>query len=174
MLEERTAPKQWAPMLRISKSHLQTYLICPRKFWFQYVVGQLWEFVPPSLPFGSALHAAVAFFNRTLKQHAARPDPLAVTQEFEAAWENEIAGRKVAFEGTASKETFSGLGKALLAEFVEHVFPRTIEAVEYPFSVPLYDPDHGSILAFTLVGIIDLVESDDEGNMIISELKTSS
>src|SRR2546428_13244872 len=62
MLEENTNTKDWAATLRTSKSHIQTYLICPRKFYFQYVVALPWEFVPASLPFGSALHAAVAFF----------------------------------------------------------------------------------------------------------------
>ena len=52
--------------------------------------------------------------------------------------------------------------------------PRTVEAVEYPFSVPLYDPDGGKKLEYALVGLIDLIESDEEGNLIIGELKTSS
>jgi len=54
------------------------------------------------------------------------------------------------------------------------VRPRTVEAVEYPFSVPLYDPDGGKKLEYALVGLIDLIESDEEGNLIIGELKTSS
>jgi CRISPR/Cas system-associated exonuclease Cas4 (RecB family) len=54
-------------MLRISKSQIQTYLICPRKFWFQYVVGAMPEFMPASLPFGRALHAAVALFLSVVK-----------------------------------------------------------------------------------------------------------
>ena len=37
MIEEQTSPRSWASMLRISKSQIQTYLICPRKFYFQYV-----------------------------------------------------------------------------------------------------------------------------------------
>ena len=57
MIEEHTSTKSWSSLLRISKSQIQTYLICPRKFWFQYVVGQMPEFLPASLPFGSALHA---------------------------------------------------------------------------------------------------------------------
>ncbi len=36
MLEERTQTKHWSSMLRISKSQIQTYLMCPRKFWFHY------------------------------------------------------------------------------------------------------------------------------------------
>lgn len=43
-----------------------------------------------------------------------------------------------------------------------------------PISVAIFDPDGGRPLDFTLVGIIDLIESDEEGNLIISELKTSA
>ena len=39
MIEETTFPKDWAYLLRISKSYIQTYLICPRKFYFQYLVA---------------------------------------------------------------------------------------------------------------------------------------
>jgi CRISPR/Cas system-associated exonuclease Cas4 (RecB family) len=52
MIEEQTTTRSWSSMLRISKSQIQTYLICPRKFWFQYVVGAMPEFLPASLPFG--------------------------------------------------------------------------------------------------------------------------
>jgi CRISPR/Cas system-associated exonuclease Cas4 (RecB family) len=62
MIEEQTSTRSWASMLRISKSQIQTYLICPRKFYFQYVMGAMPEFTPASLPFGRALHAAVAMF----------------------------------------------------------------------------------------------------------------
>ena len=67
-----------------------------------------------------------------------------------------------------------GLGIALLRQFYEAIQPRKIEAVEHAFSVPLYDPDGGRKLEYALVGKIDLIESDDDGNLIIAELKTSS
>src|SRR5713101_8822258 len=94
MLEETTSPKDWASLLRISKSHIQTYLICPRKFYFQYVVAIPWEFVPASLPFGSALHAAVAFFYRMLKQ-GEQPDLAFVLFEFKRTWEEETENRTI-------------------------------------------------------------------------------
>src|SRR5438093_6642814 len=169
MLEEKTSPKEWASMLRISKSHIQTYLMCPRKFYFQYVIGLPWEFKPASLPFGTALHAAAAFFYRRL-QHGEKPDLDAVIAEFRAAWEKETARQTIGFAPGTTMDSMAGLGIALLRNFYEGVHPRTIEAVEYPFSVPLYDPDGGRKLEFALVGNIDLIESDDEGNLIISEL----
>lgn len=41
MLDERTSTRSWASMLRISKSQIQTYLICPRK-----LLSQLWLGLP--------------------------------------------------------------------------------------------------------------------------------
>ena len=49
-----------------------------------------------------------------------------------------------------------------------------MEAVEYPFAVSLCDPNNGDPLDVALVGIVDLIESDDEGNVIVAELKTSA
>src|SRR6266567_4465365 len=173
MIEETTSPKDWASLLRISKSHIQTYLICPRKFYFQYVVALPWEFVPASLPFGTSLHAAVAFFYRAVKQRE-KPDLAFVISEFKRTWEEETEGKTIGFAPGSSKESMEGLGVLLLRNFYEEVRPRTVQAVEYPFSVPLYDPDGGKKLDYALVGKIDAIESDDEGNLIISELKTSS
>src|SRR5438876_11257300 len=97
MLEEKTSPKQWASMLRISKTHMQTYLMCPRKFYFQYVIALPWEFTPASLPFGKALHAAVAFFYQSLKDGRGTPDIREVIAEFQTIWRSETADREVLF-----------------------------------------------------------------------------
>jgi CRISPR/Cas system-associated exonuclease Cas4 (RecB family) len=161
-------------MLRISKSQIQTYLICPRKFWFQYVVGAMPEFLPASLPFGSALHAAVATFYRSVKQTGTKLELEPVICEFEAEWEKAIAGQRLSFKGKTSVDSHLDMGRALLRKFYEEVQPWKIEAIEYPFAVGLADPNTGESLDVSLVGIVDLIESDDEGNLIIAELKTSS
>src|SRR6516165_3968104 len=161
-------------MLRISKSQIQTYLICPRKFWFQYVVGAMPEFLPASLPFGSALHAAVATFYRSIKETGIKPELESVSCEFETEWERAVAGQRLSFKGKTSVASHLDMGRALLRKFYEEVQPRKIEAIEYPFAVGLADPNTGEPLDVSLVGIVDLIESDDEGNLIIAELKTSS
>ncbi len=174
MLEEQTSTRTWASMLRISKSQIQTYLICPRKFWFQYVAGVMWEFTPASLPFGKALHAAVAAFYQSVKETGEKPDLESITCEFESHWKIETTGQRLSFKGETSVDSHLSLGKALLKKFYEEVQPRKVEAIEYPFAVPLSDPNTGEPLDISLVGIVDLIESDDEGNLIIAELKTSS
>src|SRR3989442_8893069 len=172
MIEEKTSPREWASLLRISKSHIQTYLICPRKFYFQYVVALPWEFVPASLPFGTSLHEAVAFFYSGFK-NGMKPEIEFVISVFERTWDEETKDRPIGF-ALSSKDSMRGLGIALLRQFYEAIQPRNIEAIELPFSVPLYDPDGGKKLEYVLVGKIDLIESDEEGNLIIAELKTSS
>jgi len=138
------------------------------------VVGAMPEFLPASLPFGRALHAAVAAFYKSIKETGTKPELESITREFAAVWETDVAGRRLSFKGKSSVDSHLGLGKALLKKFYEEVRPRKIEAIEYPFAVALSDPNTGEPLDVSLVGIVDLIESDDEGNLIIAELKTSS
>jgi len=173
MISQQTDIKDWAGTLRISKTHMQTYLMCPRKFYFQYVINLPWEFTPVSLPFGRALHAAVAFFYQSLKDGRGTPVVGEVIAEFKNIWQRETARDGLLFNAS-SRESLEALGTALLELFCSEVRPRKVEAVEYPFAVSLYDPDGGRELEYKLVGLIDLIESDDEGHFIISELKTSA
>jgi CRISPR/Cas system-associated exonuclease Cas4 (RecB family) len=174
VLEQQTSTRDWASMLRVTKSQIQTYLICPRKFYFQYVMGAMPEFLPASLPFGTALHAAVAVFYRSIKETGSKPEFELMLREFEIEWEKAVAGQRLSFKGKTSIDSHLGLGKVLLQKFYEEVQPRKVEAVEYPFAVTLSDPNTGKLLDVSLVGINDLIESDKDGNLIIAELKISS
>lgn len=137
-------------------------------------MGAMPEFMPASLPFGRALYAAAAVFYRSIKETGLRLDLSALTGEFDTEWEKEIASQRVSFPGKTSINSHRDLGQALLQRFYEEVQPRKVEAVEYPFAVSLTDPNTGDPLELSLVGVVDLIESDDEGNLIIAELKTSS
>ena len=117
MIEQRTQTKNWSSMLRVSKSQIQTYLICPRKFWFQYVIGAAWEFMPSSLPFGRALHATVASFYQSLKLNGIRPELPTFLSEFEFEWGKETAGAPLLLKGDTSQESLLDTGKALLQTF---------------------------------------------------------
>ena len=107
MLEQQTSPRDWSSMLRVSKSQIQTYLICPRKFYFQYVMGAPPEFLPASLPFGSALHAAVASFYLALKETGTKPELAFVIREFETEWEKATAGTARIVQGQKRPSTLT-------------------------------------------------------------------
>lgn len=165
----------WAGTLRISKSQLQTFLVCPRKFFYEYVIGQAWEFVPPALPFGRAIHAAGQFFYTEYKRTGGPCDVDRLLEEFATAWAVEGADARIAYDKKTTPAGLAELGAAMLRAFHAGIQPRRIAAVEYPFQVTLRDPDAGNeTLDVQLVGRMDLIEEDDDGRPIVSELKTKA
>ena len=51
---------------------------------------------------------------------------------------------------------------------------KNFKGVEVPFSVDLVLEETGEVLPCKLTGIFDLIEADEEGTLVIVELKTSS
>ena len=172
-----TSPKtlhDYRQELHTSKSQIKTFLMCPQKYAYQYVMGKEWERKSAALSFGSAIHNAVANYYITLMNEG---NPLSVGEiqdSFINAWTLELKGDiALDFNGNGPDEMLD-LGKRMLQVFAENIKPRTIEAVELPFSVPLVDPKTGEISPIKLVGAFDLIESDEDNNHIITELKTAS
>lgn len=161
-------------LLHISYSQINTYLRCPRRYKYEYVMVREWEELPSSLPFGRAIHTAVADYYRSLQVE----DVISLKQmfsSFEKRWKFEIEGFSVKFRKDEDEGSLFELASKMLRVFRESVRPpQNIEAVEMPFSVGLVDQETGDILPFKLIGIIDLLESDHEGNLSIGELKTAS
>lgn len=71
-------------------------------------------------------------------------------------------------------ETLKAKGLALLEVFHAQARPQKVEAVEMPFLVDLIDPRTGEVLEPRLVGIFNLIEAAEKGNIIIADLKTSN
>lgn len=164
----------WAEVLHISKSQLTTYLQCPKRFWFQYVVGQPWEFVPSNLVFGKAIHETAAFFYRQLARNQAKPDLADVQERFRETWWSALEREPPRFFGGQDEQTLTTLGEQLLEVFHAEIQPRRVRAVEEPFVVDLQTNRREQPLEVKLVGMIDLLEEDDSGHVIVAELKTSS
>jgi len=136
------------------------------------------ERVSISLPFGSAVHAAVALYARGLKTHR-RIEPLkALWQRFEdcldldldntdvpVIYKRDLPDRKAAIE----------MGKALLDVFYRGIsLPETeIIEVEFPLAATLFT-DSGQPTDFKLFGVIDLLLRDAAGDMVIVDYKTAS
>lgn len=160
--------------LHTSKSQIKTFLMCPQKYAFQYVMGKEWERKSAALSFGSAIHGAVADYYRTLANEGR---PLSVRELQDSlvdAWTLELKGDvPLDYNGSGPDEILD-LGKRMLQVFAENIKPRKVEAVELPFSVSLVDPKTGEISPIKLVGAFDLIESDEDGNHIITELKTAA
>jgi putative RecB family exonuclease len=161
--------------LHISHSQLDTFLNCPQRYRYQYVLGAPWEHLPASLAFGRAIHAAVAHYYRHVK-HFGEPLPLAVLKGcFHGEFKEALAqGLEVLYKEGESEQGLRDKGDALLEAFHAKVRPQTVEAVELPFLVDLVDPATGEVLGVKLAGVFDLVESDGSGSMTIADLKTAN
>ncbi|MDP3795185.1 MAG: PD-(D/E)XK nuclease family protein [bacterium] len=163
----------WAGTLRISKSQIQAYLQCSQRFQYQYVLAVPWEAMPVSLLFGRALHKAVALYD-TRKQADVDVTLDELDKLFCRTWEEDKKGLPLLLSRGADEKTMLAQGRELLQCFMDEVKPRIIAAVEEPFTVDLVDVDTGEVLPVKLVGIIDLLESDGQGNFIVAELKTAT
>jgi putative RecB family exonuclease len=174
MLEKKAAKKEdFKKSLHVSHTQLNTYLQCPRKYNYQYVLGLSWERKPAALAFGKAIHIAVARYYRELKEKKTVADTETLVELFRDCLSRETGDNDVAYKRGENKEFLLSMGEDLIKVFTENVRPQCIEAVEMPFNVELVDIDTGEVLEPKLVGIFDLIESDEEGNLIISELKTA-
>lgn len=136
--------------------------------------GVGWERVPASIPFGKAIHVAVAQYYRKLKAEGKPPALGDLVRVFAALWNKESADPRMLYKEDETADELFKRGIALLKVFLGEVRPQRIEAVERPFAVDLIDYRTGEVFPVKLVGVFDLVESDEAGNLIITELKTAA
>jgi len=174
MLSSPKTLMEYRKELHVSKSQIRTFTMCPMKYCYQYVMGKEWESKPVALSFGSAIHSAVAEYYITLANEGEPLPAKEIHEVFLNSWNLELKGDvPIDFNGKTSDE-MADLGKSMLDIFIENIKPRTIEAIELPFSTAIYDPKTGEVLPVKLVGAFDLIESDEDGNRSIVELKTAA
>jgi len=173
---KQSKARQTEPHLHFSFSQLNTYLLCPMKYAHQYVWGTEWETKPVALPFGKAVHKAAEMFYKKLKAQGEIIPVEELIATFEAVFTTEIdkTDIEITFKNGENLKTVRQQGIELLKIFHNEARPQKIAAVEFPFSVKVPDILNGNgDLPVRLEGVIDLVESDSEGNYAIVELKTS-
>ena len=161
--------------LHISHSQIFAYLNCSLKYYFAYVEGRLPERRPEALLLGSAIHAGIARYYWGLGKYG-HPEPLSLLQDLvedHLIWDigdNEIP---VAYKEGSDKENLLADGRRLVETFFRHVEPMEVVTVEQPLSAPLYDED-GNGTDMKLIGIVDCIQRDKDGNLIIIDNKTAN
>lgn len=133
------------------------------------------EHRPAAMLFGSAIHAAIARYYKGV-QKKGKPEPLALHQDLFHDywnWETEDTGIPIAYKGGQNKNSMLTEGQLIVKTFYENVDPMEVVAVEEPLSAPLYDED-GNLTDFNLIGIVDLIEKDQKGNVITVDHKTAA
>jgi putative RecB family exonuclease len=164
--------------LSISYSQIFVYLSCSLKFKFMYVEKRPHERLSASLPFGSAIHASIARLYRSLKETGSI-EPLSILQElFEDGFRMDLdrADIPVLYKKEApDRESLISMGKSLLKTFHEGLDLQGTEIVdvELPLTANLYTED-GKATEFKLIGIVDLLLRNKEGELIAVENKTAA
>jgi putative RecB family exonuclease len=158
-----------------SVSSIGAYLRCPRQYRYRYVDREPPESRSSALPFGSAIHAALAHFYQALKNDQPEPTAEELIAFLGKAWAHELkSDLPVLFGDDESAESLLETGAAMLRVFHEKAErPHRVVEVEMPFGVELSDPMTGEVLP-RLVGVFDAVVQDADGIYRILEHKTAA
>lgn len=159
--------------LRIHVTQISAYQTCPRMFYFAYVLGLVPKVDNPKLVFGRGIHQALAAYYSGGGRRGAL--------EAYGAWLAEEAAKQP--DPSVLKESRE-IGAALLeayADFAEKHDDFRVEAVEQPFSVPVFLPGDGGFQHFHFRGVpvyyegtFDAVVRNVYGKLWLMEHKTAS
>jgi putative RecB family exonuclease len=161
--------------LHVSHSQIFTYLNCSLKYYFAYVEGRIPERRPEALLLGSALHAGIGRYYWGLRK-IGEPEPLSLLQDLvedHLIWDIGDSEIPVAYKEGSDKESLLADSRRLVETFYRNIEPMEVVSVEQPLSAPLYDED-GNPSDMKLIGIVDCIQRDDKGKLIIIDHKTAA
>ena len=164
--------------LHVSHSQIFVYLNCSLKYQFMYV-----EAIPPArlsiaLSFGSAIHFCEEKYYRSLKDKNYL-EPLNILEELFADYlsqEIDHSTVPVIYKKEApNKDSAIKLGKRLLKVFYESVdlTGMQVVGVELPLAATLYTPE-GEATELNLIGVLDLLLRDQNGELLVVDNKTAA
>lgn len=151
----------------LSVSQMNLYQLCSLKYRFQYLDELPKPFRPAALAFGSAFHAALAWFH----DHVAEGNGTTLDKLikiFAADWYAQRTDTEILYNPGETEAKLFALAKQMLGLYFAKP-QQKIRKCEVHFNVPLENPVTGDKLGITLEGFFDLVLGDDT----IVEFKTS-
>jgi CRISPR/Cas system-associated exonuclease Cas4 (RecB family) len=145
----------------LSHSQIQSFAMCPRKWHYEKVEHAPRERIPASFAFGIAVHDTLAAVNEA----ALHGETVNAAGLFVALWQQSIAGELPVHYGRDDADDLQAKGRALVSAYQP---PPGVIGVEQPFTVEL-DPELPPV-----EGFIDLIRRNEHGDLVLSDLKTSS
>lgn len=154
-----------------SVSALKTFLSCPRKHHLMYVERARADYFAAALALGSAWHEAVASWLVTPDEDAGRLDTQLADHIRRRLRRQDIP---VLFdEDHETEDAFIARAVAMFETFRRCVpRPRRVLASELPFTTSIVHPRTGETLSLPVIGAIDAVVIDHQGQVRLWELKT--
>jgi len=156
----------------LSASSINDYLECGLLYRFSRIDNLKPEFKSDNLEFGSCIHKVLADFhlerlmgNKMILKH--------LQKLFELYWRERAEGNaEIVYREDKDFQILLAEGKSLLGVYYEDRMKNedhlTVMAIEEPFRFTIEG------LPVPVIGIMDLIEEDKSGSVIITDFKTSS
>ncbi|MCB9475322.1 MAG: PD-(D/E)XK nuclease family protein [Deltaproteobacteria bacterium] len=160
--------------LHVSYSQIRTYLMCPMKYYHQYVAGTEASHRPTALVFGSAIHHALAHYYRNLQVAGEKIQEGDLLGTYVDYLDEELDRPiPLLFDDPDDEGRLKDKGVALLQMFHEKADCPNVLAVEQPFAIELIDSTTGEVMEPKLVGAIDLIIEGSKRPEIVEHKTTS-
>ena len=148
-------------MITLSASKITTYLQCPRRYRFRYVMRLQPEWKAAALALGSAVHGALETFHRQ-RAAGATMAPGAVGALFEIDLAAELVD-DIRFKDGESAETLRVTGERLVTMYAAANQNVAVNAAEVPFELPVVE-------GVVMRGVFDVLLGGDR----VREMKTAA
>ena len=180
---------EWTPShMRLSPSKINTYLKCPREFYYNYI-AKIPQKKTVHLFRGTLVHQVLEdLFKKqfkTLPQWEKGVPKAWVQEQFETGWEEKIAKHKGLWD-VHTKEEMDNMyveTEALLQNFVDSVDKKLTEMVTWKIYknkqqawnavAPKYAEKWVKSKDYAIVGVVDVVCKDFDGGTTLLDYKTS-
>jgi putative RecB family exonuclease len=153
-----------------SYSSINQYLRCPLQYYFERVLKLPRKSIPSAMVMGSAIHAGLAEFHRTL-QHGDEPSNDHIREIVVGSWKNSCNENVVDFKDGNTQEELIKQSIELVELYTGSERPTNIRAVELPFWVPIITSS-GEVLEKPLLAVADLIVERESG-LTVREFKSS-
>jgi putative RecB family exonuclease len=153
----------------LSVSAINTYLNCSLMYKFSRIDKLKPDHLSDNLIFGSSIHKVLAEYNQEkMMGHILSSEDL--EEMFKKVWEDAAKDNdEIQYSKNVSYRILLNQGIKMLQAFIERAPENdaTIVAIEEPF---VYEIDG---LDVPMIGVMDLVEEDDDESLTITDYKTS-
>ena len=154
----------------LSASAIAEYMECSLSYRFSRIDKLKPEFKSDNMEFGSCIHKALADFHQErMMGNILTCDQL--QERFGYHWTvRALDNNEIKYKQENSFNSLMEQGKALLQVYQESFTDHevTVLAIEEPFSFTIDN------LSIPIVGVMDLVEEDEQGSIIITDFKTAA
>jgi len=157
-----------------SQSRVGLFGLCSLKYAFSYIYKVDPEFTPLALVFGSAVHRALEMMAHARKDGVPMSEP-DCKNLFAEIWQRQLQEDKdIRYGDGQDAESCLAQGQDLIGVFDANTDPEEeVLGVSEAMAVPLIN-SAGEVLEDPLIGELDVLVRDRDGNKVIVDWKTSA